>query len=839
MRKHRFLPGSLLWGLVVFAVTTLPAAAQTTAPNEWTWVGGSNAVNQSGVYGTLGTPAAGNIPGGRNSAVSWTDGSGNFWLFGGLGYDAKGNNGELSDLWEFNPSTNEWAWIGGSSTVGSNCATVNNPFNGASATYCGQLGVYGSLGKSAAGNVPGGRSGAVSWTDSSGNFWLFGGSGFDSTGAYGCLNDLWKFTPSTHTWTWISGSSVVNQPGVYGSLGKPTTGNVPGARFEANSWIDSSGSLWLFGGWAYDSFGGVADLNDLWSFNPSTSEWAWMNGSNISGQNGFYGAVGKPAPGNTPNSRGDAVSWTDDSGNFWLMGGEGYSSTSQGTPSSVRGTHPLVIITSYNPPTQYGDLWEFDIAANEWILISLDALNNVPGTLGVPSAANGPYDVINGPSAGVGSIAYTDKSGIVWILSPGSYFYTECNELMDFYPSTLEWAWMGGSCSFLGAYGTEGTPDAGNIPGGRADSVGWTDSQGNFWLFGGYVYDPTGNSGELNDLWEYQPSANTLPPAIAPVINSGAYDYPFAFTVYNGMSNAVFYYTTDGTTPTTSSLETSGPITLSSPATVKVIAAANGYPDSGVATASFTQEPTTATPTFSLSSGTYTTTQTVTILDTTPNAGIEYSVNLPGDTNLYMRGYSGPVEVAQTETLTAVATASGYNLSAYATATYTIPPDFTLAINPTAIPVLAGQSGTATITATEVGGFNGFLGNVTFTCTGLPVGAACSFTTQTQPTPAGVSYSTLTVTTSATTAALRHNSSPLFPGSVLAVAFCCFGWKRRRRLQMLLLLTVSVLGLSLLNGCGGGASGTVSTPPPVSSTVTVTATSGSLSHTATFALTVN
>ena len=835
MRMQRFVSGYLFVCLLGFPVISLSAVAQTTAPNEWTWMGGSSTVNQPGVYGTLGTPAAGNTPGGRDSAVSWTDGSGNFWLFGGLGYDAKGKSGELNDLWEFSPSTNEWTWIGGSSAVGSNCVTVDNPINGTSTTYCGQLGVYGALGKPAAGNIPGGRYGAVSWTDGSGNFWLFGGSGFDSTGAFGDLNDLWEFTPSTKQWIWVSGSNTVNQLGVYGNLASPATGNTPGNRYAANGWIDKSGNLWLYGG-----VGSTGDLNDLWSFSPSTSQWTWMNGSSTVGQNGTYGAVGTPAPGNTPNSRSGAVSWTDNSGNFWLMGGQGYSSISQGASSSVPGTHPLDIIFMNIPPTKYGDLWEFDVAAKEWILVSLDAISSLPGTLGVPSTANGPIGVINGPSAAVGSIAYTDKSGIVWILSPGSYFYPDCSELMDFNPSTSEWAWMGGSCSGLATYGAVGTPAAGNIPGERASAAGWTDNQGNFWLFGGRGSNSAGTSVELNDLWQYQPSAATLPPAITPVIeeSSGGYNYPLGFSCYNGMSNAVFYYTTDGTTPTTGSLATSGPITLSSPATVKVIAAANGYPNSGVATATFTQEPTTATPTLSLLSGTYTTIQMVTISDATPNANIEYSLNQPGDTNLYMRSYSGPVEINITETLTAIATASGFNNSAYATATYTIPPDFALAINPTAISVQGGQRGAATITATDVGGFSGFNSPVTFACTGLPAGAVCSFSTLTVPTPAGTSYSTLTVTTAATAAALHRDSSPLFPGSVLAVAFCCFGWKKRRGLPMLLLLAaISVASLTALNGCGG-ASNTVSTPPPVSSTVTVTATSGSLTHTTTFTLTV-
>src|SRR5579863_9625583 len=44
-------------GLAVFFSIEC-ATAQTTAPNEWIWVGGSTSFDQVGVYGTLGTPEA-------------------------------------------------------------------------------------------------------------------------------------------------------------------------------------------------------------------------------------------------------------------------------------------------------------------------------------------------------------------------------------------------------------------------------------------------------------------------------------------------------------------------------------------------------------------------------------------------------------------------------------------------------------------------------------------------------------------------------------------------------------------------------------------------------------
>jgi len=66
---------------------------------------------------------------------------------------------------------------------------------------------------------------------------------------------------------------------------------------------------------------------------------------------------------------------------------------------------------------------------------------------------------------------------------------------------------MGGSTTGYqpGVYGTQGVAAAGNTPGARTDAFGWTDKQGNLWLFGGLGTDSTGTAGWLNDFWEYQP----------------------------------------------------------------------------------------------------------------------------------------------------------------------------------------------------------------------------------------------------------------------------------------------------------------------------------------------
>jgi hypothetical protein len=44
--------------------------------------GGSNTINQEGIYGTEGKPATANVPGGRIHAAAGADTSGKLWLFG-------------------------------------------------------------------------------------------------------------------------------------------------------------------------------------------------------------------------------------------------------------------------------------------------------------------------------------------------------------------------------------------------------------------------------------------------------------------------------------------------------------------------------------------------------------------------------------------------------------------------------------------------------------------------------------------------------------------------------------------------------------------------------------
>jgi N-acetylneuraminic acid mutarotase len=84
---------------------------------QWAWISGTNTVNQAGSYGTQGTPDAANVPGGRYGSVSWMDGYGRLWLFGGYGYDSTGSLGYLNDLWQYDPINGLWTWMSGADTV--------------------------------------------------------------------------------------------------------------------------------------------------------------------------------------------------------------------------------------------------------------------------------------------------------------------------------------------------------------------------------------------------------------------------------------------------------------------------------------------------------------------------------------------------------------------------------------------------------------------------------------------------------------------------------------------------------------------------------------------------
>lgn len=223
------------------------------ANNNWTWISGESMPDTPPQYGTLGTPCASSIcqPGPRANGSTWSS-NGYFYVFSG--YTSYNNGSLFSDLWRYNPQTDQWTWINGSQAAG---------YNGC--TYCN----WGIQGYESAGNMNSSRAYASIAVESNGNVWILGGEPavFNTY----LSNDLWRYNSQTNQWLWSSGSDTNGGAGfpgltsVYGTLGVASLSNYPGSREASFAWIGADGNLWLYGGY------GKLDtdwpmLGDLWSY---------------------------------------------------------------------------------------------------------------------------------------------------------------------------------------------------------------------------------------------------------------------------------------------------------------------------------------------------------------------------------------------------------------------------------------------------------------------------------------------------------------------------------------------------------------------------------------------
>ena len=204
--------------------------------DEWTWMKGDTTMGAPAVYGTKGVSSPTNFPGARICYSRWQDNNDDFWIFGGTSI-----TGTTNDVWKYTLATNEWTWMNG--------PNVSN-----------DMGSYGTKCVADPTNRPPARTEArACWTDDCGIFWLFGGNATN-----GMSNDLWRYDTATDMWTWVSGSSVGNATGVYGTKGVSAPTNSPGSRQGSHAYKDANGYLWLFAG--YEQGGSM--INDLWRYVP-------------------------------------------------------------------------------------------------------------------------------------------------------------------------------------------------------------------------------------------------------------------------------------------------------------------------------------------------------------------------------------------------------------------------------------------------------------------------------------------------------------------------------------------------------------------------------------------
>ena len=159
-------------------------------------------------------------------------------------------------------------------------------------------------------------------------------------------------------------------------------------------------------------------------------------------------------------------------------------------------------------------------------------------------------------------------------------------------------------------------------------------------------------------------------------------------------------------------------------------------------------------------------------------------------------------------------------------------PEFTLTTSTSTLTAKPGQSPIYNITLTP---FNGFVKTTTFSCSGLPAGAACAFNPPSITTDSTQHSIGTALTLSTTAAAMAVPSQPsgtLPPAALLFFAVLLGGllWMlalapRGARTKLMIGASTAVLVLVFFVGCGGGGSNPGITPTPTpNATPTPTAT---------------
>jgi len=567
-------PSSQTQGCTVFfylgvATANVDSVIVDCQHNDFTWMFGPDSVGSGlGPYGlaTLPPPPAPaqdtNTPGGRDFSATWSGPSNLKWMFGGLGLPVQSTANYLpntmGDLWVFWPGAGTGGetgiWIPADlptiTTVIAGITSVAVNLSPAFPNAPNALLTPGTPSiqndttintKDTAGNpityfypaAPGARWGSVTWTDGSGNFYLFGGQGNAGLGFSGLLNDLWKFTPTPNGydvsgpsyvgsysylghWTSPSNWATANMSGNYGTQGTTSNSNLPGGRWGAAYCTDATTkTLWMFGGFGIDSSGKGGLLNDLWSYNISSGQWTWMGPSNstTNNNNGIYGNLGAAG---TPGGRQTAVLWADGNGNLWLFGGLGLDSV--GTQNPGVGTLPD---GSTPEGALLNDLWQYNIATQQWTWVSGGGATGLAEQIGV-------YGTQQVPAAGFypgsrwGASGWSDSNGNLWFfggwgwassLAQSTGFLDDIWEYHTTGPNKGLWTWWKGSSNVneSGNYPTYlpvqyGVPFVINQAGGRRGVALWQqDAAENVWMFGGQGYDAKGANGYMGDFWTYLP----------------------------------------------------------------------------------------------------------------------------------------------------------------------------------------------------------------------------------------------------------------------------------------------------------------------------------------------
>ena len=359
--------------------------SQTYPSGVWTWMSGQSDQNpdQPNILNTaVGVYSVNNHPGGRDYAAFWiTHNPDILWMFGGSTPNQQG----LQDLWAYKIATGQWACFGGCNWS----VDISN---------------WGTKGVRSSSNWPLARLGAAYWTDSAGNLWMFGGQ--DITPDQ--IGDVWRYEPPftgypDGVWTWMGGTDQVNTNNSYGSLRVRDPGNLIGCRGRIMNWQDSTGDVWIFGG--YGANGWTLYDNDMWRYeitniSAPADMWTWMSGDQNPTNTSFPLGTMSGTPFQVPGDVSD----------LWLYGG---------TQALSQSVYANEFVTN--------NVLKYNITTYTWSVVRNCAVN--PSTI-PDSSTKGKFDSSLCPMTGVyPQISFVDAAGNFWVMTNGTQNYDASGHL--------------------------------------------------------------------------------------------------------------------------------------------------------------------------------------------------------------------------------------------------------------------------------------------------------------------------------------------------------------------------------------------------------------------------
>lgn len=492
---------------------------------QWAWVSGYN--NTSGVLGTLGSIGVASqnyFPASRLQAKPILASDGMVYIYGGSPTFTNGND-LRTNLWKYNPNTNEWTLLSNKTTVGQ---------------------VIGQVGVENASNHPAAMSGYTSWFYNN-SLWYYGGTSENTTDANAVQKRIWKFNLATQLWVCVKDPSSAR--GSFGQQQISDSNNTPPALIDMSNSTVLNNEAYFIGG--YELGGNSMDMetyglhNSLWKYNMATNEWTWMRGNITTNRPAFFGKKGVENSNNIPEAKRHVFLWNEN-GIIKTFGGRtnnrgntidiwNYSPTSnnftwtdgrslafkpwtdfetrayiedEDVPSVFNITTPYSTITwgekgsklwylaqyTTNSSGIFGAMWEYDVATctNFKIKEQTDYVTTY-GELGVAADSNIPPYRQN-------SCLWETNSKLY--LMGGNYNGSFFNDFWVFDKATKQWTWLNGAKNNdipYSQYGPIGLASTTNYPRSRTQAISWVDEDENLWLFSG----SNNESYYLNDFWKF------------------------------------------------------------------------------------------------------------------------------------------------------------------------------------------------------------------------------------------------------------------------------------------------------------------------------------------------